>query len=198
MAIFIFFPLTNEEFAIDATSSITPDRSADVTRKRVEDGGNISDNRNRQPLTLSLNGFFSNIPNEDTVYQHDAEGNHTQFRDRILKAEADSEFITIDAGIPRELYENMLITSLSFPWDTSVGTGLPFSMTLQQVRIVRAQVKNLFKQTEEFKAAQAKFSQGIDVGRQALKAATGNVATAATNAATSASGLTLFDWFRGN
>lgn len=195
MAVFIYFPLTDEEFMIDATSQVTPERSATVTQKRVEDGGNISDNRNRAPLTVSLAGFFTNIT--EGPYQHDAEGNHTRFRDRILTAEANSEFITVDAGIPREFYENMQITSLSFPWDTSVGTGLPFSLQLQQVRISRAQVKNLFKQTAQFKATQAKFAEGVDVGRQALKGAAANVSTAASKAATSASGSYLFDWFRG-
>ncbi|MBT9548609.1 MAG: hypothetical protein IV090_24660 [Candidatus Sericytochromatia bacterium] len=196
--IYLYFPKTEEEFEIDCTEDITPQYASELTQKRVGDGGTITDNRRRQPMTLSLNGFMTNVPLDMTGnYEHDAEGNHTKFRDRLLKAEKEGEYVTVDGGIGRGFWEDLQITNVSIPWNVEVGTGFPFSLNLQGVRKSKSKVKDLFRQSEKFKAVQAKFQEAKDLGKKAAQEATQNVKKTMDNVKKSLSGTTLTDWFRG-
>jgi len=195
--IYLYFPKTNEFYDIDCTDDITPQYPSELTQKRVGDGGNITDNRRRGAFTLTVNGFISNVPlTAEGPYVHDAEGYHTKFRDRILKAEADSEYITIDGGIGRGLWEDLQITSLSIPWNVEVGTGFPFTLNLQGVRKSKSKVKDLVRQSEKFKAVQAKFQEAKDLGKKAAQEAAQNVKKTTDNVVKSLSG-SITDWFRG-
>lgn len=195
--IYIYFPKTNEFYDIDCTEDIQPQYASELTQKRVGDGGNITDNRRRQPFTMTLNGFISNVPLDmEGPYVHDAEGYHTKFRDRILKAEAEGEFITIDGGIGRGLWEDLQITNLSIPWNVEVGTGFPFTLSVQGVRKSKSKVKDLFRQSEKFKAVQAKFQEAKDLGKKAAKEAAQNVKNTTESVKKSLTGA-VTDWFRG-
>lgn len=135
----IEFPSTGEVFALSITDSMNPSRSADVTDHEVEDGSNISDHRIRNARTLSISGFVSDVP-LDMVGDYDPEnpeGNHVYVRERLERADENSEFINIDLGPTRGSYNNMLITSLDFSWDAESGNGLMVSLGAKEIRIAK-------------------------------------------------------------
>lgn len=145
MALLIIgFPATGEEWSLDVADSFSPSRTASVTQNEVERGANVTDHRNVNPLTLSFSGFVSDIPLRfEGNYDNEATGRHTEIRERLETAHENSEFLEIENGDTRGLYENMLITQLDFNWDAETGNGLMINMQLQAVRIVSPERKNL-------------------------------------------------------
>lgn len=145
MALLIIgFPSTGEEWSLDVADSFAVSRTATVTQNEVERGSNVTDHRNINPLTLSFSGFISDIPlTFQGDYDNEATGRHTEARERLELAHANSEFIEVENGETRGLYENMLITQLDFMWDYESGNGLNVTMQLQEVRIVSPERRNL-------------------------------------------------------
>jgi hypothetical protein len=144
----IEFPSTGEVFALSITDSMNPSRSADVTDHEVEDGSNISDHRIRNARTLSISGFVSDVPLDMTgdYDPENPEGNHVYVRERLERADENSEFINIDLGPTRGTYDNMLITSLDFSWDAESGNGLMVSLGAKEIRIAAPKSRNLSKE----------------------------------------------------
>lgn len=129
---------------MDCTDSFAPSRTASVTQNEVEQGSNITDHRNINPLTLSFSGFVSDVPlTMQGDYDNEATGRHTEMRERLETAHNNSEFVSVELGETRGLYENMLITQLDFSWDYETGNGLNVSMTVQEVRIISPERRNL-------------------------------------------------------
>lgn len=63
-------------------------------------------------------------------------------------------------------YDDMIITSLSFPRDKSIGRALKFSMTLQQINIVKSETTQIEKISRSAAHSAAKKS---NLGTQAAK-----------------------------
>ena len=145
MAILIIgFPKTGEEWSLDIADSFAPSRTASVTQNDVEQGSNVTDHRIINPLTLAFSGFVSDVPLDSTTkYDNESIGRHTEIRERLETAHENSEFLYVEMGDTRGLYENMLITQLDFNWDAESGNGLNVAMQLQAVRIVSPERRNM-------------------------------------------------------
>ena len=144
----IEFPSTGEVFAFSITDNMSPSRSADVTEHEVEEGASVSDHRIRNARTINISGFVTDVP-FDAVGNYDPvnpEGLHVFVRERLERADELSEFINIDLGPTRGTYENMLITSLDFSWDSETGNGLQVSLSAKEVRIANVKTRNLKKE----------------------------------------------------
>ncbi len=130
------------EYSIDATESIAPNFSQQVTSNFVEDGVDISDHTRPQPVTLSLTCFIGDAPleapfdidaeglAEPRYYDPNADGPHREI-DRLLESAARTgEPITVDCG-DMGLFEKMVITNYSPVWDNQYGNSLNFTLQLQ-------------------------------------------------------------------
>ena len=53
---------SGKEFALDVVTAIKTNMSASITKFPIEEGGNISDHVQRQPLSISLTGLISESP----------------------------------------------------------------------------------------------------------------------------------------
>lgn len=132
------------EYSIDATETIAPNFSQQVTSNFVEEGVDIADHTRPQPVTLALTCFVGDAPLEapfdpedagpaqERYYDPDADGPHREI-DRLLERAAQTgEKITVDCG-DIGLFEQMLITNYAPVWDNQYGISLNFSLQLQQV-----------------------------------------------------------------
>jgi hypothetical protein len=145
----IEFPNDGKQYSIDATETIAPTYTQAVSENFVEDGANISDHTRPKPLTISLTGFIGDAPeiapttfdangipqasSGPRYYDPEAEGQHTEFHQRMQIAATTGEQINIDCGSIKGLYERMVITSYAPSWNSGTGNSLNFTLTCQQI-----------------------------------------------------------------
>jgi hypothetical protein len=106
-----------------------------ATSNPVEEGYDVSDSIEVDPLVLKLSGFITNSPVKDV------EGNlATRYQDSIqtLK-EIRLQAVPITIVATQNVYENMAIEQLNIPRNAALGESVEFSLTLKQITIVRSQ-----------------------------------------------------------
>jgi hypothetical protein len=152
------------EASFDAVVTETHTRSASVTTHPVEQGADVADHVNTNPVTLSLEAIVTNTPlRTPATMNRNARGevsavegtkaNALQFDasmdrpkdvyDAISEAFDKGAVFTVDTALRR--YEDMVIIDLTVPreagsgLDTQSGTRvdkLSFTLSMQQVRVV--------------------------------------------------------------
>lgn len=143
---------------IDATFDLNYHLENEITDNEVEDGLDINDTIIKRPKTLSLNGFFTNVPlSMQEVYKFDMQGPHQLALDKIEKARDNGEAVTLDAT-HRGYWDNLAIQSFDANWSYDFGSGLPFSMSLKQINLVSPQIK--------FNSLAASGGNGFSIGGQ--------------------------------
>lgn len=109
-----------EDVILDAVVKESPTMTADVTDKPVEKGEDISDHMKKKPFTLQLDGSMVNNAASKLAllrsYQKDA---------KLLKYTG------------RNIFDNMVITSINTDHSVENSKGFDYSITLQHVKIAK-------------------------------------------------------------
>jgi len=164
---------------IDTFLSEDHSYSSSVTTSPIENGAFVNDHIIKDPFTLSVNGYVSNIatigigvldqiiPTQQLAAVAGIPSG-LQGKNKAKDAEAelvrlrnDKEIFTVVTGL--RSYKNMVITNVSFPRSSSTGSGLEFNATFQQVEIAKIVIVALDPEDEE--AVQ----DTINKGKQELK-----------------------------
>jgi len=116
-------------FLFDATVSESPTHEGSLTKHPVEDGADVSDHYQNEPDTLALVCGLTNSPLP-------AQGEPEQNRDVVLYKDLVAikdrgEPITVVTGI--DVYENMVITRITFTRDPQTGQALLLNLDLEEV-----------------------------------------------------------------
>lgn len=121
---------------IDAATTVTPYFRNTVTSHPTEGGNNVSDHVYRQNTTIEVQGIITNYPIRDAV---DAGPNRVreQYR-RLVRLKENREFLSLRTEL--QVFEQCVITAMSFPRTAKVGDSLQFSITLEQVQVVEPEV----------------------------------------------------------
>ena len=120
----------------DAAISRESAQQAQPTQWPLESGASVSDHTIVMPLTVSLDLSFSAAP---LVATFPAPGVGRPQQARALLFAALQARDTIHVITPDVTYEEMVITSVSSPENSSTGFSLDITVELQQVRRVSAQ-----------------------------------------------------------
>lgn len=122
---------------IDAFIEEVHDMTATATRYPVEDGAVITDHVTQNPDALNITGLVSPV----SIYLWDITSfNPTRVYDTYLKLTALKEAgdpVAVMTGI--KTYQNMIIEGLNITRNKTNGGGLPFTMALTRVKVVKSQ-----------------------------------------------------------
>ncbi|OQY32024.1 MAG: hypothetical protein B6241_12420 [Spirochaetaceae bacterium 4572_59] len=137
-----------------------------ATSNPVEEGYDVSDSIEVDPLTLKISGFITNSPVKDV------DGNlATRYQDSIqtLK-EIRLQALPITIVATQNVYENMAIEQLTIPRNAQLGESVEFSLTLKQIEIIRSQTAVIPVSVLEDKQAEgdADMGQTSDSTNEAL------------------------------
>lgn len=157
-ATLLFTPtlVTIDAITIDASISEQHNSEVDVTDHEVEEGSLISDHARVRPSTLVLECLVSNTPINIGQAQRIVESNgfaftstnpsdqlrgvqgHAELTFAKLEALRDqTKLITVVTAL--KTYENMILTSLSVPRNSSTGESLRFTAGFKNVTLVKNQ-----------------------------------------------------------
>ena len=126
---------------LDIVDDLSPSYSVEKTTHEVEDGSEVTDNINVQPDTVRITGFYSNVPlTASGAFDPEAEGLHTAFLARMEKCVKDGEVVALIAGV-FGVWQDMQVTQFDPNFQIETGSGVNYSLTLEQVRIVNAKVE---------------------------------------------------------
>jgi len=118
----------------DATMSEQVTDEAEVTSHPVEDGTDISDHVQLKPRQLSLTQLATNAPLFATPEPDRDILLHQQLRDMQKRKEP----VTVVTGL--DVYDNMVIKTISTGRDRSTGQALPIAINLTEVIIANQEV----------------------------------------------------------
>ena len=111
------------EFDVVTEENLTLDNN--VTQHPIEDGADVTDNVELEPTRIRV---------ELTKVGPDAEETKEELKEERAGREPGDYF-----GVEQiEPYENMIISSLEIPTDSSIDNGFRATMTLQQIEIAEA------------------------------------------------------------
>jgi hypothetical protein len=141
MATVITFAGLGDSITLDAATSQQHDRSAEITRHRVERGADVTDHVRPGPLALTVNGVMAAAPPRSVLESGFAsltgdEKRHRRAWDRLQEAMDKSELCTVDTSL--HVYPNMAIKGLSTPREASTGDDVVLSIQFEEVRFVEA------------------------------------------------------------
>lgn len=106
---------------IDVITDVKPNESSTTTDHALEDLSQISDHVVNNPITISLSGVIHDESDAKIAALRKARENGTIFSFDYMTG-----------------YSNMIITDLSPDYNASIKDGYKFSMTLKQVKTVKA------------------------------------------------------------
>lgn len=141
MAVILTFPDAST-LSIDAVIVQTHQRASDISKHKVEVGSDIADHIKPQPKTLTLSGIQSATPIVPEGVEPDPDRTRQAY-DRLEAAHKNSELISVSTAL--DSYENMAITSLTYPREARTGSALIFSLDLEEVRFATAQTAKVPK-----------------------------------------------------
>lgn len=121
-------PKTFGSLIVNAWESETHDRSNSVTNYPVEDGSEISDHIQSNPVELSVSGIVEAIDTGTNIID-------AYFTLKQIMAE--KQVITVVTGL--EVYENMCVLSSNVTRNALNGGSLSFTATLKQLSFVSSQ-----------------------------------------------------------
>lgn len=137
MSTFIVFS-DGSELKIDATPKQDHNRTAQVTKHKVEKGSNITDHVIIENPGLSLEGIMSEFSKGET-----GEFLHQVTFERLEKAWKYGELVKVVTR--RKTYTDMVITSFSCPVEVTQGHALFFSLQLENIRFAETQTEKVPK-----------------------------------------------------
>ena len=108
---------------------------AEIPDYPVEEGYSVQDTMILKPRTLSLTVVVSNTP--ITFRSHASPGRVQEVAARFQELYQSKQLITVTSA--KGSFQNMGITSLSLPYDTSTKTSLEIPITLKEVLTTTAQ-----------------------------------------------------------
>lgn len=148
------YELTGKYIKIDCTVSENHSYIAGITTFAIEDGSNISDHRIKNPFKLDLSGIISDyeealIPLFQDIKTSAAalsgadstETRSRQVKDVLKYWHENDSILIIQTGL--ELYENMMITDLSFPRSKDTINALAFNISLTQVNFAQISLQKV-------------------------------------------------------
>lgn len=159
--------------SIDATLQETHSSSCTIARDPVEDGSNITDHVEMDPVKLTLECVISDTPlgylivgNIQNTIRSAQElfgketRSHGKWNDLRKLQESRTPF-TVVTGLKR--YTNMLITNLSLPITAQDGNSIHFTIDMEQIRIVKSKTGdlNLSDSVSDIGAGKKDFGQRV-------------------------------------
>jgi len=121
-------PKTLGSIVVSAWESETHSRSNNITTYPVEEGSDISDHIQNEPIELSVSGIIETV---------ERGGNIIDAFIALEEIMISKQLITVVTGL--KVYENMAITGIEIPRTSLNGGSLAFSASLREVRIVSSQ-----------------------------------------------------------
>jgi hypothetical protein len=106
---------------IDSITSVDPGESSNTTDHALEDGEQISDHINNDPITLKIDGIILDK----------TDGKLLKLRNYRQKG----EILTFNY---RYKLETVVVTSFSPKYNSSIRDGYAFSMSLKQIKLAKA------------------------------------------------------------
>jgi hypothetical protein len=182
----------NTKIIIDATTSQEHERSASITKNKVEEGANVADHQIANPKDLKIDGIISNFTDDTDAVKNP----HIVAFMMLESAWLKGELLTIVTT--RQTYKNMIITKLSMPVKPSTGKAFVFSLSLEEISFAHTETVKVPKQNigkekntknkEENKKAkrqtQKRHSEKKDKGQSPVKDTPSATNTKATTKAT--------------
>ncbi len=110
---------------------------ATVPTYAVEDGTYISDSILKSPMSMTLETMITNHPLTWAKQIAGSDNRVNEVRDKLLEMYYSGELFTLTT--PDNVYENMAITSISFPEDSYLD-AIDVSISLQQVITTKADI----------------------------------------------------------
>jgi len=146
---------------LDVTLSEQHAYTSSITQYPIEDGAFISDHRKVEPESISLEGLITDTPIGGRL---SSDRSHEAFNDlvRLFKSQ---ELVTVVTGL--KVYDDMAITSLHVPKNSTTGQALKFSIKLVKVRMGSPSFSSEI--LSDLIADQAKSK--VNLGRQLLEEA---------------------------
>ena len=109
--------------------------SGRATSNPVEEGADISDSIELDPLVLTMTGFITNTPVKDI---EGSSSNRYQDSVHALK-EIRKTKLPVTIVATEEVYENMAIEELTIPRNVSLGESVELSLAFRQINIIKSQ-----------------------------------------------------------
>jgi hypothetical protein len=162
------------EFKVQATKSFSRKNSSESTDYRVEVGANIADHIENAPLSMDFNCIFGDAPlTREGALAKGTPGEHTDFDDKMLAAWKANELITLDSK-GRDIWENMQIQDYSLSVDNSSGYGLPFTLSVKEIRFADSKKGNNFPDVAKDRPTARRFAPARSGGVRTPTPATTN------------------------
>jgi hypothetical protein len=162
--------ISSYKFVIDCTLELTHNNSCTTTNSPVENGTAITDHVILNPRTITMSGFVSNDKYRLFAFNFPYQNEDSQTKkayDIFNDIYKNKYLVSIDTGL--EVYENMVIESMSFPRSAENINALRFSISLKEVVLVQSETTalpdNFYKEDVKSKATSKKKTQG---GKEAL------------------------------
>lgn len=147
--------------ALDATLSHQIQRTATATMHPIESGSKISDHVQLDPVVVTVTGFVSNNPvtflSFGLVPQQDQTRSKSAY-DALVQTFDNKELVQVQSEL--EVFDDMVMTSLTVPRDRTNFNALQFTATFQKIKRVGTLVVELAEDVEELAAPEQ------DLGKQ--------------------------------
>lgn len=127
---------------LDATTSLSHSGDVDITEHPLETGSNVADGARAKQPSVQLEAVIADFalhPDAKDTGEGSAKDKY-----QALRAVKDGGGV-VTIVTPQDSYTNMLIKQLTSPESAQMGRAVKFSMTLQQVKLVRSQTAALKK-----------------------------------------------------
>lgn len=129
---------------LDATVSITINRSSTITKHPVEGGSNISDHVFRNNNTIDIECLISDnviggVNNLDDFGQ--GAGRTQRVYDMLSRMHDNRELVTVVSDL--EVFRNCVINKLSTPRTEEFGSSAMLSIGLEQLQLVSSQITSV-------------------------------------------------------
>jgi len=117
---------------IDARLDEVHSLSNDVTQYPTEVGFHITDNVRATPLLFTMTGMITNAPiDPKSIISDFGENRAANAYDELLRLYYGKEIVSIQTTL--ELYDDMIISNLNIPKNSSIGDELRFTATFKQI-----------------------------------------------------------------
>lgn len=148
--------------------------SATATKFPLENGSIVSDHVVNEPRKIKLEGFISNTP-----LDADPDNYAQSAYNELMTMYQTKQFVTVVSGF--EIFQNMVITSLTIPRTVQTGQAIYFTAEMTQIMVVGDSASN----SDVFKAAVVdQASPTIALGQQVVKPIPASLVSLVTKGAT--------------
>lgn len=128
---------TPEYITIDVVTGEVHEFKSLITSNPIEDGTPVSDHQTLMPVTVTMQGFFTDTPisknNPLASYLNSYEGRSRDEFDKLTAIRNLKTKFTLITGI--KAYPNMLFEEISAPRSSGKGQRVDFSAKIRQVQI---------------------------------------------------------------